>query len=59
MGKIFFFFKKKKQTRSPVIHTKYRTPYSTWQISFDHVAQQNQLSAKLLQLWAYFDNRDL
>ncbi|KAF2434644.1 kinesin light chain 1, partial [Tothia fuscella] len=36
-----------------------RTLYSTWQISFDHVEQQNGLSAKLLRLWAYFDNQDL
>ena len=36
-----------------------RTLYSTWQLSFDHVKQQNELSAKLLQLWAYFDNEDL
>ncbi len=36
-----------------------RTLYSTWQISFDHVKQQNELSAKLLHLWAYFDNQDL
>jgi hypothetical protein len=33
--------------------------YSTWQLSFDHVEQQNALSAKLLRLWAYFDNQDL
>jgi tetratricopeptide (TPR) repeat protein len=33
--------------------------YSTWQLSFDHVKQQNALSAKLLRLWAYFDNQDL
>ncbi len=36
-----------------------RTLYSTWQLSFDHVKQQNRLSAKLLRLWAYFDNQDL
>jgi len=36
-----------------------RTLYSTWQLSFDHVKQRNELSAKLLQLWAYFDNRDI
>jgi tetratricopeptide (TPR) repeat protein len=36
-----------------------RTLYSTWQISFNHVRQQNELSAKLLCLWAYFDNQDL
>ena len=36
-----------------------RTLYSTWQISFDHVQQQNDLSAKLLCFWAYFDSQDL
>lgn len=36
-----------------------RTLYSTWQISFDRVKQQNELLATLLRLWAYFDNNDL
>ena len=36
-----------------------RTLYSTWQISFDYVEQQNTLSAQLLRLWAYLDNQDL
>ncbi|KAF2740298.1 hypothetical protein EJ04DRAFT_548751 [Polyplosphaeria fusca] len=36
-----------------------RTLYSTWQISYEHVEQQNSLSAMLLRLWAYFDNYDL
>jgi hypothetical protein len=36
-----------------------RTLYSTWQVSFDHIEYQNGLSAKLLRLWAYFDNQDL
>jgi hypothetical protein len=36
-----------------------RTLYSTWQISFDHVKQQNDLSAKLLCFWAYFNSQDL
>jgi tetratricopeptide (TPR) repeat protein len=36
-----------------------RTLYSTWQLSLDHVKQQNELSAKLLRLWAYFDNQDI
>jgi tetratricopeptide (TPR) repeat protein len=36
-----------------------RTLYSTWQISFDRIQQQNPLSAKLLRLWAYFDNQDI
>src|SRR6267378_4130575 len=36
-----------------------RTLYSTWQLSFNHVKQRNQLSAELLRLWAYFDNQDI
>ncbi|KAN0077370.1 hypothetical protein V8E54_005674 [Elaphomyces granulatus] len=36
-----------------------RTLYSTWQLSFDQVKKRNELSAKLLQLWAYFDNQDI
>ena len=36
-----------------------RTLYSTWQLSFDHVKQRNELSAKLLRFWAYFDNQDI
>src|ERR1700722_12378908 len=36
-----------------------RTLYSTWQLSFDQVKQRNELSAKLLRLWAYFDSQDL
>ena len=35
------------------------TLYSTWQLSLDHIKQQNGLSAKLLCLWAYFDNQDI
>jgi tetratricopeptide (TPR) repeat protein len=33
--------------------------HTTWNLSFDHVSKQNILSAKLLQLWAYFDNQDI
>ena len=33
--------------------------YSTWQLSYIHIEQQNGLSAQLLRLWAYFDNQDL
>jgi tetratricopeptide (TPR) repeat protein len=36
-----------------------RTLYSTWQISYQYVQQQNDLSAKLLCFWAYFDSQDL
>ncbi|KAH4334341.1 hypothetical protein HBH98_243290 [Parastagonospora nodorum] len=36
-----------------------RALYSTWNISLDHVKQKSELAAKLLQLWAYFDNQDV
>ena len=36
-----------------------RALYSTWQLSFDRIKRQNELSTKLLKLWAYFDNQDL
>jgi len=36
-----------------------RMLYSTWQLSYDHVKRQNELSAKLLCFWAYFDSQDL
>ncbi|KAJ2986546.1 hypothetical protein NUW58_g4974 [Xylaria curta] len=36
-----------------------RTLYSTWQLSFDQIQQQNENSAALLRLWAYFDNQDI
>lgn len=36
-----------------------RSLYSTWQVSFDQIKQQNPLSAQLLQFWAYFDHQDI
>ncbi|KAF3029576.1 hypothetical protein E8E12_000791 [Didymella heteroderae] len=36
-----------------------RALYSTWNISLQHVKQQSELAAKLLQLWAYLDNQDV
>jgi tetratricopeptide (TPR) repeat protein len=36
-----------------------RALYTTWELSLDHVRQQDQLSEKLLRLWAYFDNQDV
>src|SRR6195952_5477830 len=47
------------QTSPEVSSYEDRQLYSTWQLSLEHIQQQNQLSAKLLQLWAYFDNQDL
>ncbi|KAN0067831.1 hypothetical protein V8E54_014078 [Elaphomyces granulatus] len=47
-------------TTSPELRSyEDRMLYSTWQLSFDQVKQRNELSAKLLRLWAYFDNQDL
>ena len=50
---------KLQQSSPAVVSYEDRALYSTWQLSFDHVKQQNELSAKLLQLWAYFDNEDI
>ncbi len=36
-----------------------RALYTTWDLSFQHIQKQNKSAAKLLQLWAYFDNQDL
>ncbi|KAF2101634.1 hypothetical protein NA57DRAFT_35802 [Rhizodiscina lignyota] len=36
-----------------------RKLYTTWQITFDRIEQQNAASAKLLKLWAYFDRQDV
>src|SRR5215471_12092015 len=47
------------QTSPDVSTYEDRQLYSTWQLSLDHIKQQNELSAMLLQLWAYFDNQDL
>ncbi|KAL9084632.1 MAG: hypothetical protein Q9165_007987 [Trypethelium subeluteriae] len=50
---------RKLQKYSPQVSSYDRQLYSTWQLSLDHIRQQNKHSAKLLQLWAYFDNQDL
>ncbi|KAF1936850.1 hypothetical protein EJ02DRAFT_413325 [Clathrospora elynae] len=48
------------QEISPEVKTyENRQLYSTWQISLDQIKQQSEISSKLLQLWAYFDNQDL
>jgi hypothetical protein len=50
----------KLQTTSPLLNSyEDRTLYTTWQITFDRIQQQNRASAKLLKLWAYFDRQDL
>jgi tetratricopeptide (TPR) repeat protein len=47
------------QTSPEVSTYEDRQLYSTWQLSLNHIKQQSELSAKLLKLWAYFDNQDL
>ena len=47
------------QQNAPSLDSYDRTLYSTWQLSYDYIMRQNPLSAKLLQLWAYFDNQDV
>jgi tetratricopeptide (TPR) repeat protein len=36
-----------------------RTIITTWKISYDELGRKNEGAAKLLQLWAYLDNRDV
>ena len=50
----------KLQATSPQI-TSYedRWLYTTWQITFERIQQENAASAKLLKLWAYFDRQDV
>jgi len=50
---------KLQQISPEIISYEDRTLYSTWQISYDRIKIQNELSANLIRLWAYFDNHDL
>ena len=36
-----------------------RSLYTTWQITFDRIQQNNAAAARLLKLWAYFDKQDI
>jgi len=48
------------QTASPQLESYIDRPlYTTWQITFDRIQQQNPASASLLKLWAYFDRQDV
>ena len=50
----------KLQTTSPHLESyEDRSLYTTWQITFDRIQQQNPASANLLKLWAYFDRQDI
>ncbi|KAI9654946.1 MAG: hypothetical protein M1821_005699 [Bathelium mastoideum] len=46
-------------TSPPLSSYEDRSLYTTWQITFDRIQQQNAASAKLLRLWAYFDKQDV
>src|SRR3954470_7225930 len=47
------------QTSPEISSYEEKSLYSTWNISFNHVEKSNILSANLLRLWAYLDNRDI
>ncbi|THV53236.1 hypothetical protein BGAL_0056g00340 [Botrytis galanthina] len=48
------------QKTSPLLDSYIdRTLYTTWQITFDRIQQQNPASASLLKLWGYFHREDL
>ncbi|CCD42655.1 similar to kinesin light chain 1 [Botrytis cinerea T4] len=50
----------KLQTTSPSLDSyEDRKLYTTWQITFDRIQEQNPASAQLLKLWAYFNREDL
>ena len=50
----------KLQTTSPQLASyEDRSLYTTWQITFDRIQQQNPASASLLKLWAYFNRQDV
>ena len=36
-----------------------RAIYSTWNLSYMHIRKEDESAAKLLELWACFDNRDV
>ncbi|RDW71000.1 putative nb-arc and tpr protein [Coleophoma cylindrospora] len=50
----------KLQTTSPILSSyEDRKLHTTWQITFDRIQQQNEASAELLKLWAYFGRQEL
>ena len=44
---------------SPSLPSYDQTIYSTWDLSYTYIREEDESAAKLLELWAYFDNRDL
>ncbi|KAJ4291761.1 hypothetical protein N0V90_009656 [Kalmusia sp. IMI 367209] len=50
----------KLQRMSPKLNSyEDRSLYTTWQVTFDRIREQNAASARLLKLWAYFDKQDV
>ncbi|KAI9883792.1 MAG: hypothetical protein M1823_004424 [Watsoniomyces obsoletus] len=48
------------QRTSPgLLSYKDRTLYSTWNLSYRHICQQDEAAARLLKFLAYFDNQDV
>ncbi len=47
------------QTSPELLSYEDRTLYSTWNLSYDHIRQQDEAAAELLRLFAYFDNQDI
>jgi hypothetical protein len=48
------------QRTSPTLSSyENRLLYTTWQVTFDRIREQNAASARLLELWAYFDKQDV
>ncbi|KFA76937.1 hypothetical protein S40288_10344, partial [Stachybotrys chartarum IBT 40288] len=47
------------QKASPKLLTYDYAMYTTWDISYRHIERDDKNAAKLLRLWAYFDNEDL
>ena len=43
----------------PLLSYEDQTIYSTWNLSYIDIRKEDKSAAKLLELWAYFDNRDL
>ena len=47
------------QETSPELLSYERRIYSTWDLSYNLIRKEDESAAKLLELWAYFDNQDL
>ncbi len=47
------------RTSPQIISYEDQKIYSTWNLSYSHIRKEDYSAAKLLELWAYFDNQDL